>query len=1126
MALRTSVRRDRFPIASTRVAFAISCALLISSIGSTTPRAPSRDSSIVPKPAFTGPPVPAGEGRAAHSASRVGRLYQDSGDSSLPGDLSRTIFPNYNAWLSTNFPGTVWNWIVGSPAYVPTTQTIWLPIQQSTNPLGTPPISDPAILFNVSNDQFRGFDFAAQNASAFVYDPDNDLLYFSDVSNDSVGAISPESGAFVGRAIPVGTAPSAMALNPVTDELYVANAGSNNVTVINVSIAHVVVPGIGIGPGTAPRSLAIDVRDRVLFVASSGVDNLTSINTMTNQWSGSVVLSSTPGCVAYAWGSGVFGLTLPKSNQSLLYYPNTALDTVVHVGRDISQIIVNDSGTGFLLSNQSSANLESINATTATITDSGIPVGMDVTELVADSSNGDVLAWSAGNRSFTVLDSSNYQTVEVSPSLGPEPESLAFSESLDRVFVADAFGGRVLVLNASTGVEASPSLWFGSAALSVAIGSSGQVLYVGTNGGVVAAWATNGTVFAYRNLPGANTALTIDAADGLVWLANADIGVTALYSANFSIAYSIAISVPPLIQQNVLALDPTMSELFIVNESSHEIDVVSSASGNLIATGVDPGSGATAIAFDPADGGIYVVGSNLTIINPLDLQVEAGPIPLVAHALATGLAYDPSRQDLYVTSALGPGAEYAGAVSVIGGSNLQESEGSQAIVLVGELPTTPLVVSLPESTSLSTSTIWVPNLDSGTISEIGSPPEITFLSVSPDPVDVSEQFQVLLGLEGGAGNNTIRFSGLPSGCGSADVTVLNCTSEVAGNFTILASVTDALGQTAESSGSLSIGPLLTVKAVLEKGSTTSLDLGQTIWVSAVTSGGSPPYTYEWSFGDGSSATGAAASHAYSEAGTYLLNVTVGDSAQNDARAVLVLQVWSLPISSIDISPSNTTDVDLPLLLSAVVVGGTSPSSENWTFGDGNSASGFSTSHEWASPGNFSVEFRYRDTAGAWSNRSTTVVVYPALTASFFSGSSPGSSVLAGATVNFTAEIQGGHAPYFVSWSFGDGATSVGQQVDHVYANAGQFSVNVTVEDSAGARISESLPIAISSISGQSDSGLTTGSQFDLGIFFGFLAGLALAMVILYVAGRNPRRPRISPTHVTRPEGPTPEWKEE
>src|SRR6266705_4549337 len=59
-------------------------------------------------------------------------------------------------------------------------------------------------------------------------------------------------------------------------------------------------------------------------------------------------------------------------------------------------------------------------------------------------------------------------------------------------------------------------------------------------------------------------------------------------------------------------------------------------------------------------------------------------------------------------------------------------------------------------------------------------------------------------------------------------------------------------------------------------------VGQIVTFTATTVGGTAPYTSSWTFGDGTTAAGSAATHAYARASTYTVQVTASDSASHTA----------------------------------------------------------------------------------------------------------------------------------------------------------------------------------------------------------------------------------------------------
>ncbi|HTT16139.1 MAG TPA: hypothetical protein VMH49_02105, partial [Thermoplasmata archaeon] len=170
----------------------------------------------------------------AVGAGAAGPVATGSGaPSSWAGTTEATLFPGYNASIPANFRSLVDDWQVGQPTVVPTTGVAWFPTR-AVSVAGSPlPTFAPALRFNVSNDSFAGIDRAVSNTSAFAFDPVTGLLYATVPANDTVVAVNVSSGLPTGTVYPVGSDPTAILYDTVTQDLFVADEGSNAVTVIN-----------------------------------------------------------------------------------------------------------------------------------------------------------------------------------------------------------------------------------------------------------------------------------------------------------------------------------------------------------------------------------------------------------------------------------------------------------------------------------------------------------------------------------------------------------------------------------------------------------------------------------------------------------------------------------------------------------------------------------------------------------------------------------------------------------------------------------------------------------------------------------------------------------------------------
>jgi PKD repeat protein len=245
------------------------------------------------------------------------------------------------------------------------------------------------------------------------------------------------------------------------------------------------------------------------------------------------------------------------------------------------------------------------------------------------------------------------------------------------------------------------------------------------------------------------------------------------------------------------------------------------------------------------------------------------------------------------------------------------------------------------------------------------------------------------------------------------------------------------------------GPPLTVNA----GS--SLSFSQ-----ATESGGTAPFTYSWSFGDGSNSSGSLnPSHTYANPGTDTATVTVTDANNlSGSRSVVVTVNDVAPTVSLNIPATGTAGTAASFAASATDI---SPAVQAagytylWNFGDGTTGSGASPAHTYALDGIYTVTVTATDEYGSQGQASGTFKVYPAVSA----GIDP--TVNVGQTVNFMGTA-GGSSSLTYQWNFGDGGTASGTLTpSYAFEQIGTYTTTLTVTDTVyGFSSSSSIPITV------------------------------------------------------------------
>ncbi|MBF0099538.1 MAG: PKD domain-containing protein [Desulfobacterales bacterium] len=229
-------------------------------------------------------------------------------------------------------------------------------------------------------------------------------------------------------------------------------------------------------------------------------------------------------------------------------------------------------------------------------------------------------------------------------------------------------------------------------------------------------------------------------------------------------------------------------------------------------------------------------------------------------------------------------------------------------------------------------------------------------------------------------------------------------------------------------------------------------------------------SYNWNFGDDTTASGNTATHSYSQSGTYTVTLTVTDdkgaTATNSISIQIQQPVNSPPSATISTPTNNATFI----LNQSVSFQGSGTDSDgtiasyHWNFGDSGTASGNMTTHSYTQSGSYTVTLTVTDDKGATATNSISIQIQQPV-------NSPPSATISTPTNNATfilnqsvsfqgsgTDSDGTIASYH--WNFGDGTSNSGNTITHTYTQAGTYSVRLTVTDDKGSSAIASITIQL------------------------------------------------------------------
>ncbi|MCL5958288.1 MAG: polysaccharide deacetylase family protein [Chloroflexi bacterium] len=252
----------------------------------------------------------------------------------------------------------------------------------------------------------------------------------------------------------VGSSPRDVATNPITNRIYVANASSNDVSVIDGN-THVVVATIPISSETfgfevnPPFGVALNPTTNRIYVAVRNSNSISVIDGDTNTVVSTIPVDGSPISVAVnPTTNRVYAINEYSDTISVIDGSTNTVVATVAVGDGATHLAVNSTTNHIYLANNNTNAVSVMDGDTNTIL-AEVPVGEGALHLAVNHTTNRIYVTNNGSDTVSVMDG-NTRTVVATIPVGRSPVGVAVNPTTNRVYAANDEDGGVSVIDGNT----------------------------------------------------------------------------------------------------------------------------------------------------------------------------------------------------------------------------------------------------------------------------------------------------------------------------------------------------------------------------------------------------------------------------------------------------------------------------------------------------------------------------------------------------------------------------------------------------------------------------------------------------------------------------------------------------
>ncbi|HEX6969967.1 MAG TPA: S-layer homology domain-containing protein, partial [Micromonosporaceae bacterium] len=425
----------------------------------------------------------------------------------------------------------------------------------------------------------------------------------------------------------------AVAVNPVTNKIYVPNEGSENMTVIDGTTDTIEAT---VSVGLAANAVVVNAATNTIYVVSPTTgdgeiavfDGETHVELTTlsaGAFTNSTTLAANPltGRV-YTTNYGTHTVTVIDGTDF------SASD--INVGNNPATVAVDPVAGKAYVANRDSDSVSVVDIATGAV-ETTVPVGDGPSAVAVNPFTRRVYVANEDSGEVTVLDGASTSVI-ASVYAGGQPAAIAVNLNTDRVYVASRGSGDVTVLDGNT-ASVTATVYAGVEPVALAVNPSTDRIYV-ANHGSDSVTVINGQTDAVDATVAAGdgpNAVAVSPVTNRVYVANELSGDVTVIDGDTHDEIATLAAAPGAA---AVAVDPGTNRVYVANQGGDSVTVIDAATHQVIDE-VASGSGPVAVAVDPVSHRVYVANSGastVTVISdrdPAAIPLTTDIVPLPGH---------------------------------------------------------------------------------------------------------------------------------------------------------------------------------------------------------------------------------------------------------------------------------------------------------------------------------------------------------------------------------------------------------------------------------------------------------------------------------------------------------------